>query len=121
MINEAEYADLIQEQVDLIVQRLTRARENAGLSQSQAARLLGFTGTPSSISQYETGRSTPNLTLFLKMCEVYDVSPTWALTGVNPNFDSEVYLAKAQGVTRMATSELLGLIALLETLRQDGE
>lgn len=76
----------------LIIDRLIEARKATGLSQTQAAKLLGFKGA-SSLSQIETDcRNTePNLTLFLKMCEIYDISPVWALTGVNPDFDGNTF------------------------------
>ena len=71
-----------------IIERLVQARKAAGLTQTQAAKLIGL-ATASSLSEYELSNAAtePTLTRFLKMCEVYGVSPVWALTGVNPDFD----------------------------------
>lgn len=99
-------------QVEEIMARLVCARRNAGLSQSQASRLLGFSGTASSLSQHETGRSIPTLDLFLRMCAVYGVSPVWALTGINPEFDVSDFLIQAQtlGDDALKLVELLSMI-----------
>lgn len=103
----------IDHQVDAIRDRLTHAREQAGLSQAQAAHLLGFSAA-SNVSQYEGGRSTPNLHLFLRMCDVYGVSPSWALTGHNPDFDP-MPLMEAFGEL---TADAFHLVKLLESVDQ---
>jgi DNA-binding XRE family transcriptional regulator len=77
----------IEQQVAEIKARLILARKRAGLSQEQAGKLVGF-NRASSLAQHEGERSTPTLTLFLKLCEIYGISPVWALTGVNPDFDA---------------------------------
>lgn len=47
-------------------------RENAGLTQRQAAELIGV--NPYQLANYETGRSEPSLDILKKMSKVYEVS-----------------------------------------------
>jgi transcriptional regulator with XRE-family HTH domain len=98
-----------------IIDRLIEARKAAGLSQGQAAKLLGYSAA-SSLSQLETQArdSEPNLSMFLKMCEVYDISPVWALTGTNPDFDENAFDQLTQGVN----ASLEDICNLKETLKR---
>ncbi len=98
-----------------ILDRLIDARKAAGLSQTQAAKLLGYSA-PSSLSQIEGDYrdSEPNLTMFLKMCEIYDVSPVWALTGVNPDFDESAF----NELTQFTNAAIEGIANLKETLKR---
>lgn len=103
------------DKVRVIIERLIEARKGAGLSQTQAAHLLGFKGA-SSLSQIETDcRGTePNLSLFLKMCEVYDISPVWALTGTNPDFDEAAF----DQLTQFSNAALEDIANLKDTLKR---
>lgn len=71
-----------------ILERLAHARTHAGLTQSQAAKLMQLE-SGSSISQYEGGLRKVTLETFLRMCELYGASEMWILTGVNPDFDPQ--------------------------------
>lgn len=62
-----------------ILDRLVIARKNAGLTQVQAGKLLGVTDR--TMSNYETGRTKLLVSIFLEMCEAYEVDICWALTG----------------------------------------
>jgi transcriptional regulator with XRE-family HTH domain len=77
-------------QVDQILERLIEARVGAGLSKTQAAKLLGFSSNVA-LHALETNANQVDLPTFLKMCEIYDASPTWILTGENPNFDEQAF------------------------------
>jgi transcriptional regulator with XRE-family HTH domain len=114
MKTRADYPN-IEEQIDGIKRRLILARQRAGLSQTQAARLVGFKAA-SSLSPYEIYDNTvPDLRLFLKLCVVYGVSPVWALTGVNPDFDaSEILLAA--GTVNEDTARLIEMLSSLERI-----
>lgn len=48
-------------------------RENKNLSQEQLAALIGV--SRQSVYMWERGASEPSLTLFLKMCEVFETDP----------------------------------------------
>jgi len=96
-----------------IINRLVSARKVAGLSQTEAAKLLGYTNA-SSLSAIESDyRDTePSLSMFLKMCEIYNVSPIWALSGKKPDFNErEIQMLKQ-------ISNSLTLISELEELRK---
>lgn len=100
-----------------ILNRLVDARKAAGLSQTQAAKLLGYSNA-SSLSQIESDyrETEPNLSTFLKMCEVYDVSPVWALTGKNPDFDEAAF----DQLTQFSNATIEDIAKLKETLERLG-
>ena len=52
---------------------LKAARVNAGLSQQDAALALGV--AVSTLSFWETGRTSPKLADFFEMCRLYGVTP----------------------------------------------
>lgn len=52
--------------------RFKRFREKRGLTQNQAAELIGVNNYQ--IGNYETNRSEPSIAILKKMSEVYDVS-----------------------------------------------
>lgn len=67
--------------------RLKAAREEAGYSVRKLAEELreqGMDISGSSVSQYETGGSTPKPEYFRAFGEVCGVNPTWILTGREP-------------------------------------
>jgi transcriptional regulator with XRE-family HTH domain len=97
-----------------IRERLVTARKRAGLSQTQVARMLGLS-TASSFSDIESGRNPLTMDRFLRLCEIYDINETWAITGANPEFDAEGIL-KAAG---RADDEIMEIIDLLQSLRQE--
>lgn len=106
--------------LDNILERLIDARKAAGLSQTQAARLLGL-GNASSLSVYEIGRSVPNLDMFLRMCDTYGCSPVWALTGINPDFDRETWIEKFGAVSGDVMGDLQRIADLMEMTQQSGD
>lgn len=100
-----------------IIARLTTARINAGLSQSQVAAMLGF-DTGSTISQYENNHRKLDLDMFLRMAKLYDVSEAWLLTGHNPDFDEQRWLELTE-TSNATISDLNKLKELIRSLRQD--
>ena len=56
-----------------IARNLKRAREKAGLKQSDAAKLIGI--TPQAISNYERGINGVDNAMLLRLCAVYNVQP----------------------------------------------
>jgi transcriptional regulator with XRE-family HTH domain len=105
------------ERYKMILERLAQARTQAGLSQSQAARLLGVE-SPSTISQYENGHRKIDIQTFTKLATLYDVSETWLLTGYNPDFDPSKWLEMAQ-LTRITMEDFDKLIDVMQSLRHD--
>jgi transcriptional regulator with XRE-family HTH domain len=109
-----------EQRVELILKRLTRARERAGLSQAQAARLLQIQ-SPSTISHYETGERELTLLNMLRLCTLYDISPAWLVTGVSPHFreaQRQEVIDAAAFKGKVAMSELHDLIEMFESLEQ---
>lgn len=104
----------IEQRVATILERLITARKNARLSQSQAARLLGVAG--STLSHYEAGLRGIDLPVLLRLCEIYDVSPAWVMTGSNPHFDPSAWYEKMKTARAEINESLLKTAELLETL-----
>lgn len=100
--------------IDKILERLVSAREQAGLSQGQAGKLLDGLST-GGLCDIEKGRNTLTLERFLKMCEIYGVNPVWALTGTNPDFDPQPIIEAAERA-RMAEDELLRVLDTLQSV-----
>lgn len=102
--------------IEGILERLIMARTFAGLSQAQAAKLMGF-DSASTISHYESGLRSLTVENLLKMVEIYGANLTWVMTGVNPNFDpARFYEVAKKG--KMAADELDKLMDLLEAIEQ---
>lgn len=97
-----------------VLERLARARTYAGLSQSQAAVLMGFDSS-STISHYESGMRSLTVENLLRMCEIYDANLTWVMTGVNPKFDPALFFEAAKK-SKMAAAEFDKLMDLLEVV-----
>lgn len=97
-----------------IITRLVIARKRAGLSQGQASELVGKKShtTISAAENFERGLT---LSEFLKLCEIYGCSPTWALCGINPDFDA-TELIKAAGD---ASQDMIRIIDLMSSLDID--
>lgn len=105
----------IEQQTRAILDRLIEARKAAGLSQTQAALQLGFTAA-STLSQIEGDyRDTePKISLLLRMCEVYDVSIVWVMTGTNPDFDEQAF----DQLTQFTNAALEDVALLKDTLKR---
>ena len=62
-----------------LIERITFARERAGLSQTELAKKIGI--TPQAIQNWEYGKSSPRLQRLKKLAEVLNVSEEWITTG----------------------------------------
>lgn len=102
-----------------ILDRLIKARKGAGLSQSQVAKLTGYVGAASTVSDWEAGKNDISLKLFLTLCRLYDCSVEWVLTGINPNFDPSDLMQKIQGASEAVKADLEDLMELLAMMRQE--
>lgn len=99
-----------------ILERLTAARSRAGLSCSQADKLIDLPRGFVSLIKSET---VPlEMRHFLKLCDLYDISEVWALTGVNPDFDPASVVEAAQ-YSNMDKGELGNLLEMLASLKQN--
>lgn len=102
------------DQLSQILERLTIARNQSGLNQTQVARKLGME-TAGAIAHWENGQRELTLSNFLRLCELYDISQEWALTGVNPNFDPQPLIEAFGGMTEQAER----VIELVSSFRHD--
>ena len=102
-----------------IVSRLKIAREQAGLSQGQVARRLGWNRpTISAIEAMQRKVTADELPLF---AELYGVSGAWLLGEEDPQQserEAQISLA-ARGLAKISDSELQSLLQLLRTLRSN--
>jgi len=102
-----------------IGQRLRAARELAGLSQGQVARILGVHRP--TISEIEAGRRRVTADELLRFSEIYDVPMRWiAAESVEDNNvqDERLELA-ARELARLKPEDLERLLRLLEALRHN--
>lgn len=97
-----------------IMKRLIEARKRAGLTQGQVAKLAGYAGGASSFQNYESGKTALTMPLFLNLCDIYGVSPVWALTGVAPDFDTD----EAKRLLSRVGDDVSALVELLSSLRK---
>ena len=58
--------------IPIICERIRYYRELMGMEQKELARLLGITGN--SISNWEKGRSRPDINLIPQLCELLNVT-----------------------------------------------
>ena len=104
-----------------IAERLRVAREQAGLSQGQVARLLHLHRP--SVSEMEAGRRKVSAEELTELARIYGVSVSWlaceAAAGDAPQ-DPRIELA-ARELAKLSPDDLERLLSLLATLKTDGE
>jgi transcriptional regulator with XRE-family HTH domain len=100
---------------EAIASRLRAARENAGLSQGQVARLIGYQRP--TISEIEAGRRRVSTEELAKLCEIYDVSISWIATEQAEVSNPNVMLA-ARELAKLTSEDLDKVMHLLQTLRK---
>lgn len=98
--------------------RLRQAREQAGLSQGQAAKILGMHRP--TISEMEAGRRSIASHELVAMCEIYDVDPNWILSQMA---DSEILKRKsikiaARELAKLKQEDLERVLSLLTSLNE---
>jgi transcriptional regulator with XRE-family HTH domain len=101
----------------VIASRLRLAREQAGLSQGQVAKLLEMHRP--TISEIEAGRRRVSAEELAEFARIYDVSASW-LTGQDGSkgdtADDRVQLA-ARELSKLKTEDLDKVLRLLASLR----
>lgn len=70
-------------------QRLTQARENAGLSTSQVAHMFKYQRVI--VADWELGDLEPSDDETMKLAEIYDVSLDWLVNGTPQKVNPFVY------------------------------
>lgn len=97
-----------------ICQRLRAAREHAGLSQGQAAKMLNIQRP--TISEIEAGRRKVSAEEISQFSDLYDVSVSWLIDEKPEIHDPMVELA-ARELQKLKKEDLDSVINLLKALR----
>ena len=102
----------------MVAQRLRAAREQAGLSQGQVAKMLEWHRP--TISEIEAGRRKVSVDEITRFSNIYNVSVSW-LTEEEPAFpDPKVELA-AREITKLKPDDFDKVIQLLRRLKKSGD
>jgi transcriptional regulator with XRE-family HTH domain len=104
-----------------IADRLRMAREHAGLSQTQVAKLHNVHRP--TISEIEAGRRNVTAEELTSFANTYDVSVSWLLgeeSGSRDKTMDRVELA-ARELSKLKPEDLDQLIQLLQAMRKSGE
>lgn len=99
-----------------IAERVRLAREQAGLSQGQVARILEKHRP--TISEIEAGRRRISAEELAAFARIYEVSVAWLSGSESENhaFDDRVQLA-ARELTKLKPDDLDNILKLLATMR----
>lgn len=100
-----------------IAERLRTAREHAGLSQAQVARILRLKRP--AISEIEAGRRKVSAEELSRLAEIYDVSISWLAKDEPEVPDPAVELA-ARELAKLKREDLDTVLRLLRSLRKAG-
>jgi len=98
--------------------RLRVAREMAGLSQAQVAKMLSLHRP--SISEMEAGRRKVSSEELAKLSDIYDVSISWLTETEDTPEDERVKLA-ARELSKLKTKDFERVLNLLKALRTGGD
>jgi transcriptional regulator with XRE-family HTH domain len=99
-----------------IAARLKAAREQAGLTQGQVARLLGLHRP--SVSEIEAGRRSVSAEELPVLADTYGVSLEWLLNGEAGNVSRIRYEMAARKLSNMRQEDLDQLMQLLASLKR---
>ena len=102
------------DQKQKIGERLRLAREQAGLSQGQVAKMLNLHRP--TITEIEAGRRKVSAPEASQFAEIYGVSLDWLLNGSEQD-DPSIQLA-ARELSRLSKQDLDTVLRLLKTLRK---
>jgi transcriptional regulator with XRE-family HTH domain len=108
-----------EESRKIIASRLFLARQQAGLSQAQAAKLLGFSRP--TITEIEAGRRKVAVEELVSLSDIYDASVEW-LSGKDAEHADEVrdrLQLAARNMAGMKPEDLDRVIALLTSLKSE--
>ena len=105
---------------ETVAGRLRVARDMAGLSQAQAAGLLGLHRP--SISELEAGRRRVSVDELKHLAEIYGVSTSWLLGEAPPDRASEENLRlAARELASLRDEDLNRLLTVIRSLRITSE
>jgi transcriptional regulator with XRE-family HTH domain len=108
-------------QKEAIAGRLRLAREQAGLSQAQVAKLLDLHRP--TISEIEAGRRKVSAEEIAAFAKLYDVSVDWlanATSSLDAKHADRIQLA-ARELSKLKPDDVNAVLTLLRTLRKSGD
>lgn len=101
----------------LLSNRLRLARERAGLSQGQVAKLLSWHRP--SVSEMEAGRRRVEATELVRLADIYGTDVNWLL-GEGSRHDEPLRIV-AREIKRLDPDQLDNLMDLISSLRREKE
>lgn len=109
----------VSTQPEAIGQRLRLAREQAGLSQGQVARILAYHRP--TISQIESGKRIVRPDEIERFSEIYGVKDTWILRGesVFEESDPRIEIA-ARELAKLRQDDLDAILRMIKLMRTQG-
>jgi len=105
-----------KEQKQLIAERLRTAREAAGLSQGQTAKIMNLHRP--TISEIEAGRRRVSSDELTKFAEIYAVDVSWLLSKEEANLGDDKILLAARQLSKMNNDDLDRLMKLIHMLKK---
>lgn len=102
-----------------IASRLRLAREQAGLSQGQVAKLMNMHRP--SISEIEAGRRKVSADELTEFSRLYDVSVAWLINSEEADEQRDRIELAARELSRLKPEDLDKIIDLLAALRRDDD
>lgn len=101
---------------DIIAQRLRTAREHAGLSQGQVAKILDVHRP--TISEIEAGRRKVSAEELAQFAKMYDVTTSWLTSNKeDDDIDDRIKLA-ARDLTKLKGDDLDKILKLLSSIKK---
>jgi len=104
-----------------IARRIRAARENAGLSQGQAAKLLGLSRP--TITECEAGRRKVTAVELAMMAKTYGVGISWLADEAEDNTDANEDRIKlaAREIAGLKEDDLTNVLQLVRSIRTKGK
>lgn len=99
-----------------IAERLRMARESAGLSQGQVAKLMGLHRP--TISEIEAGRRRVSADELTQFAELYSVDTDWILSEQESDSSDDKILLAARQLSNMSNEDLNRLMKLVSMLKK---
>ena len=105
------------EELSSLSSRLTEARQQAGLSQGQVAKLLNMHRP--TISEIEAGRRKVSSDELVNFADLYDVDMEWLAgrVGIDSNIARNRLHLAARELAKLKTEDLNTVLELLKTMR----
>jgi transcriptional regulator with XRE-family HTH domain len=101
---------------EAIAKRLALARKQAGLTQSQVAKMLGVHRP--TISEMEAGRRRVSADELAQLSDIYGVSITWLVGDDESDPEDDRIELAARELSKLDPDDLDRVLSLLASLRQ---